>query len=67
MRNGLLVGTRKGLFRVEQDSAGRWGISQHWFPGDPVSVVLPESGDRPIHAALDRQDAALVGRGRELG
>ena len=53
MRNGLLVGTRKGLFRVEQDSAGRWGISQHWFPGDPVSMVLPEPGGRPIHAALD--------------
>lgn len=53
MSNRLLVGTRKGLFRIERDRRGRWGIAGSWFLGDPVSMVLAERGGRRLHAALD--------------
>jgi hypothetical protein len=53
MSDRLLVGTRKGLFRIEREGDGRWRISRSWFLGDPVSMVLPEPGGRRIHAALD--------------
>jgi hypothetical protein len=48
----MLVGTRKGLFRIER-TGRRWDISDAWFVGDPVSMVLPEAGGRRIHAAQD--------------
>ena len=53
MSNSLLVGTRKGLFRIERDGAGRWGIARSWFLGDPVSMTLAEPGSQRLHAALD--------------
>ena len=53
MSNRLLVGTRKGLFRVERGGDGRWRIAQTWFLGDPVSMLLAEPGGRRLHAALD--------------
>ncbi|MEA3276781.1 MAG: exo-alpha-sialidase [Pseudomonadota bacterium] len=53
MSDRLLVGTRKGLFRIEREGTGRWGISQSWFLGDPVSIVLAEPGGPRRHAALD--------------
>ncbi len=53
MAERLLVGTRKGLFRIERDGSGQWRIARSWFLGDPVSLVLPEPGGRRIHAALD--------------
>lgn len=53
MSDRLLVGTRKGLFRIERDGAGRWSIARDWFLGDPVSMVLSEPGSRRLHAALD--------------
>jgi hypothetical protein len=53
MSDRLLVGTRKGLFRIERDPGGHWAIARTWFLGDPVSMVLPESGARRLHAALD--------------
>ena len=52
MSQGLLVGTRKGLFRMQRDAGGLWDIAQTWFLGDPVSMLLPEDGGRRIHAAL---------------
>ncbi len=52
MSDRLLVGTRKGLFRFERDAGGHWGISDTWFLGDPVSLVLAEPGGRRLHAAL---------------
>lgn len=52
MSNRILVGTRKGLFRLERTGKD-WEISDAWFLGDPVSIVLPEPGGRRIHAALD--------------
>lgn len=51
MSNRLLVGTRKGLFRVERNNAGRWNISQTWFLGDAISMVLPEVGGQRLHVA----------------
>ena len=53
MSNRLLVGTRKGMFRIERDGSGNWGITQTWFLGDPVSMLLAEPGRLRIHAALD--------------
>jgi photosystem II stability/assembly factor-like uncharacterized protein len=53
MSNRLLVGTRKGLFRIERGGSGHWGIAQTWFLGDPVSMLLPEPGSQRLHAALD--------------
>ena len=51
MSDRLLVGTRKGLFRVERKGAGRWGITQTWFLGDAISMVLPEQGGKRLHVA----------------
>lgn len=53
MSNSLLVGTRKGLFRIARDQAGHWSIAENWFLGDPVSMVAPEVGGTRIDAALD--------------
>lgn len=53
MSDRLLVGTRKGLFRIERGRHGRWEIVHTWFLGDPVSMVLAEAGSSRIHAALD--------------
>ena len=53
MSKSMLVGTRKGLFRIERNGSGRWQIGASWFMGDPVSIVLAEPGGKRIHAALD--------------
>ncbi len=53
MSDRLWVGTRKGLFRIERDGGGHWGIASTAFLGDPVSMLLPERGGRRVHAALD--------------
>ncbi len=53
MSDRLLVGTRKGLFRIERGRGGRWRIARTWFLGDPVSMVLREPVSGRLHAALD--------------
>lgn len=53
MSNRLLVGTRKGMFRIVRDAGGRWNIAETWFLGDPVSMLLAEPGTLRLHAALD--------------
>ena len=53
MTNRLLVGTRKGLFRIERNGNGQWGVARTWFLGDPVSMLLSEPGSLRRHAALD--------------
>lgn len=53
MSQRLLVGTRKGLFRIERPQGGQWDIAQAWFLGDPVSMILPEAASARIHVALD--------------
>jgi hypothetical protein len=52
MSDRLLVGTRKGLFRIDRGNPGRWRIGATWFLGDPVSQLLAEPGGRRLHAAL---------------
>jgi hypothetical protein len=44
----LYVGTRKGLFIIDE---GRWTIGKPHFLGDPVSAVLPQA--QSVHAALN--------------
>lgn len=53
MSNRLLVGSRKGLFRVERDVDGCWSIARTWFLGDAVSMLVCEPGGQRLHAALD--------------
>ncbi|MCU7806684.1 MAG: exo-alpha-sialidase [Candidatus Thiodiazotropha sp. (ex Semelilucina semeliformis)] len=53
MTDRLLVGTRKGLFRIERNVNGRWEIAGNWFLGDPISMLLVESNTPRIHAAMD--------------
>lgn len=53
MADRLLIGTRKGLFRIERQSGGQWGIVGSWFLGDPVSAVLTDRANSRLHAALD--------------
>jgi photosystem II stability/assembly factor-like uncharacterized protein len=48
----LYVGTRKGLFVYEKHGTV-WEIRSASFVGDPVSMVLPDSRDGSIYAALD--------------
>lgn len=50
MSDRILIGTHKGLFRLQRAAAGQWQIAAHWFPGDPVSAAL--SRQQRIHAAL---------------
>ncbi len=52
MSDQLLVGTRKGLFRIERGGDGRWSIGPTWFLGDPVSMLLARPGGR-LHVACD--------------
>ncbi len=56
MSDRLFVATRKGLFRFERNaggSRGRWAAADVAFLGEPVSVVLPDSRDGAIYAALN--------------
>jgi len=53
MTRRALVATRKGLFRLTRESSGRWTAALIAFPGDPVSMVLPATDDRPLFAALN--------------
>lgn len=49
----LLVGTRKGLFRLESNPAGGWVPRAHDFIGDPVSQLLADPRDGSLYAALN--------------
>jgi photosystem II stability/assembly factor-like uncharacterized protein len=40
----LLVGSRKGLFTVQQTAPGRWEIARHQFAGEPVTQMLTTNG-----------------------
>jgi len=51
MSDRILVGTRKGLFRIERNKTGRWQIAQSWFLGSPVSMVLAEANGQRLHVA----------------
>jgi hypothetical protein len=55
MSDRILVGTRKGLFRLAR--AGRtkptWRIESPHFLGDPVTAVLSDARDGTLYAALN--------------
>lgn len=52
MSDRFFVGTRKGLFRLDRATDG-WEITSTAFLGVPVSMVLPDSRDGTVYAALD--------------
>ena len=52
MSDRILVGTRKGLFTVRRDN-GNWRVADTHFLGDPVNLVMRDSRDNHVYAALD--------------
>jgi hypothetical protein len=55
MSDRVWVGTRKGLFRIDRASGAskaEWRIAQTSFIGAPVTMVLPDSRDGTVYAAL---------------
>ena len=51
MSDSLLVSTKKGLFRIQRNSGGRWSLGSTWFLGDPISMVLAKPGGTIVAAA----------------
>ncbi|GAB1264750.1 WD40/YVTN/BNR-like repeat-containing protein [Aurantivibrio infirmus] len=51
--NRLLVATRKGLFEFNQNNTDHWEIAQRSFLGDPVSMVLNDTNNQTLYAALN--------------
>ena len=49
----LYVATRKGLFTIAPNGRSGWGIVRTAFLGDNLSLVLPDSRDGTVYAALD--------------
>ena len=52
MSSKLLVGTRKGLFVFERKN-GKWSVAQTAFLGAQVPMVLSDSRDGSLYAALN--------------
>lgn len=52
MSDRAFLGTRKGLFELRRDGAG-WQLGSPQFPGDPVTMVLPDRRDGTLYAALN--------------
>lgn len=53
MSDRLLVATRKGLFVLQADGKDGWTLSEPYFVGEPVSMVLPDPRDGSLYAALN--------------
>src|SRR3954452_19317616 len=53
MSDRLLVATRKGLFVLQADGNGGWTLGEPHFVGEPVSMVLPDTRDGSLYAALN--------------
>lgn len=56
MSNRVLIGTRKGLFVLQQKvrkQSAQWEIEGIHFLGEPVSQVLHDPRDNTLHAALN--------------
>ena len=51
----ITVATRKGLFHLTRDTKelGSWSIHSPSFSGDPVTIVLHDSRDGSLYAALN--------------
>lgn len=52
MSDRIRVATRKGLFTVTRRN-GRWTIGEPAFLGDPVTMVLDDTRDHTLYAALN--------------
>lgn len=50
--NTVLIGSRKGLFVIEQHAVGQWAVSAHHFAGEPVSQTLADPRTGIWYAAL---------------
>lgn len=53
MSGNLFVATRKGLFELERGADAKWTIARTSFLGSPVSMILPDTRDGSLYAALD--------------
>ena len=53
MSQKLLVGTRKGLFRLERSASGNWEIADVSFLGDNVTMALHDPRDGWTYCALN--------------
>ena len=53
MSDTILLGTRKGLFRLLRSTAGEWTIDAHDFQGDNVTMLLHDSRDGWTYCALN--------------
>ncbi|MEQ8408995.1 MAG: exo-alpha-sialidase [Gammaproteobacteria bacterium] len=47
------IATRKGLIEAQPSGSGNWSLSPPHFPGEPVSMVLPDNGSGYMYAALN--------------
>ena len=52
MNDRAYLATRKGLFELLAKD-GEWRLGACHFPGDPVSIVLPDGRDGTLYAALN--------------
>lgn len=52
MSDRIRIATRKGLFTVTRRS-GRWTLGEPAFLGDPVTMVLDDTRDQTLYAALN--------------
>ncbi|SFU47741.1 WD40/YVTN/BNR-like repeat-containing protein [Pseudoduganella namucuonensis] len=52
MAERAYIATRKGLFELAAKN-GEWALEDHHFLGDPVSMVLPDTRDGTLYAALN--------------
>jgi len=53
MSDRIWAATRKGLIAVDRSSAGTWSVSEVFFLGDPVTMVLDDARDGTLYAALN--------------
>ena len=53
MSQRAYLGTRKGLFQFDVGDDGAWQLALAHFAGDPVSMLLHDSRDGALYAALN--------------
>src|SRR3546814_19398442 len=53
MANRVVAATGKGLFELRRKGQGDWDIARTSFMGSPVSMMLDDSRDGTLYAALD--------------
>ena len=53
MNKTCWIGTRKGLIKLKQDADNHWQLSAPQFVGDPVTQILPDTGNGTMYVALN--------------